>query len=333
MILIGSEHSKRSDYFIKAAVEQGVEVHLLTWAELPEIDIERKLEGAVVKIDPPSFRTVDLQTMREQLKQYREMLRRLQKCSCRFLNSPGAILAVLDKRLAKRKLQKGLAGLDAITEMLAEQITSVEDFFDCLHARHCYQVFIKPVHFSGAAGVTAFRMQPSSGRMKLYSSAVLKNGILHNTRKLFCLEDRQEILEFLNALFQMDVLVERWYPKDSLNGQSYDLRVVCQFGHTAYIVVRRAGKGPITNLHLNNQAETIDCLGWSQKQFAETEELCSKACSVFSGLQVAGVDVMLDRGSRKPRIIEMNGQGDLIYQDIYDRNGIYREQVIRMQAI
>ena len=36
---------------------------------------------------------------------------------------------------------------------------------------------------------------------------------------------------------------------------------------------------------------------------------------------------MLDRGSRKPRIIEINGQGDLIYQDIFSENKIYTEQV------
>ena len=36
---------------------------------------------------------------------------------------------------------------------------------------------------------------------------------------------------------------------------------------------------------------------------------------------------MLERGSLKPRIIEMNAQGDLLYQDIYGENVIYQRQV------
>ena len=34
----------------------------------------------------------------------------------------------------------------------------------------------------------------------------------------------------------------------------------------------------------------------------------------------------MEKGSLRPRIIELNGQGDLIYQDIYSENRIYRHQ-------
>lgn len=327
IVLIGSKDSKRTNYFIKAAEKLGESVHTIPWETLPEINIKQELKGAAVKIDPSSFQTVDILAMREQLKRYQEMLRSLQGYSGYCLNTPEAILTVLDKRLTKRSLQQRVS----VTEMLAEKLQSSEEFFDCLCSRRCHQVFIKPVDFSGAAGVAAFRMQPSTGRMQLYTSATVKDGILYNTKKLFRLESKQEIMELLNALFQMDVIVERWYPKDTLAGKAYDLRVVYQFGHVAYMVVRKSGNGPITNLHLNNQAESIDALKLSEDCFMEIEQLCGKACGLFSGLQVAGVDVMLDKGSRKPRIIEINGQGDLIYQDIYDKNSIYTEQIIRME--
>lgn len=340
IVLIGSKNSKRTDYFIKAAEKLGKSVHIMPWEALSGISEKQKLRGAAIKIDPPSFQTIDILEMREQLKQYREMLCRLQDYSCSCLNTPAAILAALDKRLTKRRLQQkigteGQTGTArqkiAVTELLLERVQSSEEFFGCLSACHCYQVFIKPVDFSGAAGVAAFRLQPASGRMQLYTSASIKDGILYNTKQLFCLEDRQEIIEFLDALFQMDVIVEPWYPKDTLEGKPYDLRVVYQFGHVAYIVVRRAGKGPITNLHLNNQAEALDALKLSRDCFGEIEQICEKACALFPGLQAAGVDVMLDKGSRKPRIIEINGQGDLIYQDIYNKNSIYEEQILRME--
>ena len=40
---------------------------------------------------------------------------------------------------------------------------------------------------------------------------------------------------------------------------------------------------------------------------------------------------MLEKGSMRPRIIEMNAQGDLIYQDIFHENRIYARQVEMMK--
>lgn len=42
---------------------------------------------------------------------------------------------------------------------------------------------------------------------------------------------------------------------------------------------------------------------------------------------MAGIDLLLEKGTMRPRIIEMNGQGDLIYRDIYGENRIYQEQI------
>ena len=52
--------------------------------------------------------------------------------------------------------------------------------------------------------------------------------------------------------------------------------------------------------------------------------------TLFPKVNVAGLDVMLDKKTGKPRIIEINGQGDLLYQDIYGENRIYREQIMKM---
>ena len=48
-------------------------------------------------------------------------------------------------------------------------------------------------------------------------------------------------------------------------------------------------------------------------------------------MRSVGVDVLLENGSLRPRVIEMNGQGDLIHQDIYGENAIYARQVRLMQ--
>ena len=51
----------------------------------------------------------------------------------------------------------------------------------------------------------------------------------------------------------------------------------------------------------------------------------------FPGLRSAGIDILLEKGSLRPRIIEMNAQGDLIYQDIYNHNVIYGHQAEMMK--
>ena len=48
---------------------------------------------------------------------------------------------------------------------------------------------------------------------------------------------------------------------------------------------------------------------------------------------MAGIDILLERKTMRPLIIEMNGQGDLIYQDIFGENNIYREQVEKICRI
>ena len=128
----------------------------------------------------------------------------------------------------------------------------------------------------------------------------------------------------------MDCIVERWHPKAEFQGKSFDLRVVYQFGHVVHMVVRQSS-GPITNLHLNNQAMDIKELGLSLQQRIQIEELCQQSEKAFEGFNMAGIDIMLEKGSIRPLIIEMNGQGDLIYQDIFGENRIYGEQIRKLQ--
>lgn len=405
IIIIGEKNSKRTDYFIKAALSRGTNVRLITWEELlgistgsmvddifttylscckglnPEdflkerisgILSEKELQEAVIKIEPPSYKIADFSKMSKELSSYLKILNGMEALPCKFLNSPRVIGEVLNKRIVKKKLnEKGIC----TTGMFMEKVDGFSELLDSMTKKHCYGVFLKPVFFSGAAGVTAFRISLDKKserefqkggkegkfcaerfKMKLYSSAFLKDKNLFNSKRLFTMENPKEIRDFLEVLFSMDVMAERWYPKDTLKiheplideiselreayndgektnkyGQrmGYDLRVVYQFGHIAHIVARLA-KGPITNLHLNNHAEKADVLGLSREKITEIEKLCREAVSLFPGLNIAGIDIMLDKGSQRPRIIEINGQGDLIYQDIFGENKIYREQVERI---
>ena len=213
-----------------------------------------------------------------------------------------------------------------------------EELLEIMRTRRVYQVFIKPLCGSGAAGVAAFRWHPGTGRMVLYTCArVCADGEgkapgsgLVNTKRLQKIVDSGQALSMADRLLRLGCIVERWYAKAEYQGFSYDLRAVMQDGRMDFCLARLS-RGPITNLHLNNHPLKLGMLGLSGQVSDEIGELCRNAMRCFPGLRSAGIDILLERGSLRPRIIEMNAQGDLIYQDIYAQNLIYRHQAEMMK--
>lgn len=320
--LIGKHQTRRTEYFLKAAQQLHIPVGFVDWDEVGQAELSQD----VVKLDPPSYQTSDLFEMNDRIQEYREKLEAVRDAGCLFLNPPEGIGQVLDKRLCKEILQsRGVP----VTEMFSETIENAGQLQVVMEKNRIFSVFIKPVFCSGAAGVVAYRRVPGRGRETAYASCCLRNGELVNTKTLYRMENPREIEMLLNAVLSLGAVVERWHPKDSFQGKSYDLRVVWQFGKCAFTVARQS-KGPVTNLHLNNAPLEIGQLGLSEKTFREIEEVCTKAMEAFPALQTAGLDVLLEKGTLRPRIIEINGQGDLMYQDIFRENRIYKEQIRAM---
>lgn len=206
-----------------------------------------------------------------------------------------------------------------------------EGLLECMRQQRIFQVFLKPVYGSGAAGVSAFRFQPKTGRMMLYTCAKLhpEYGLV-NTKRLRCFSKKEEIIPLLEAILGLSCIVERWYPKAEHEGYSYDFRMVMQEGEPDFLLARLS-KGPITNLHLNNHPMEVSGLGLPERVQKEAAELCRRAMDCFPGLSGAGIDLLPERGRLSLRVIEMNAQGDLMYQDIFHENRIYRHQAARMR--
>lgn len=322
IVLIGVEGSRRRDYFCRAAEECQVDVRFIDWKEVADHD----LSGNIVKIDPPSYDTSELGRLDGLITAYREELRRLGRMDCFYLNTPEGIEGVLDKYACKKVMQEN--GI-AVTEMFAERVWTPEQLRMVMEEHHVYSVFVKPVYGSGAAGVVAYRYDPAGGREVVYTSSRWEGGKLVNTKRLCRLDEPEAVRRLLTEVLRLGAVVERWYPKASFGGRSYDLRAVWQFGRIEFMVARQSA-GPVTNLHLNNLPLDWHELGLAAQTVERIEELCERAMSLFPGLSVAGIDILLDRGSLRPRIIEINGQGDLMYQDIFHENKIYRRQVQEM---
>lgn len=288
-----------------------------------------------------------------------------------FLNRPEAIRALLDKRGCKRTLAmagipvteelEGAGRAETLSEyavvsradMAVEyadgrlsgaeraempgsyglsEVNRVEQLLDAMERHRVFQVFLKPVYGSGAAGAAAFRWQPHSGRVVLYTCGMVDSvtGRLVNTKRLRKFTDKNQVFSMVGRLLELDCVAERWYAKAEHDGFSYDLRAVVQDGRMDFLLARLSS-GPITNLHLNNHPLSGEELGLPSHIMDEVEQLCIRAAECFPGLRSAGIDILLEKGSLRPRIIELNGQGDLIYQDIFDKNKIYRHQAEMMK--
>lgn len=318
LILLGEE-GKRTDYFLKAAQMQGVRpvfFPLDTFA--PEA-----VPPAVIKIDPYHYDSWEIDRMQDFLTLYQKKLQALSQSHHLFLNDPSAILTALDKRQCKNLLLKQNI---PVTEMLQEVITTPSKLRETITARHFPGVFIKPRYGSAATGILAYRFAPLSGRQILYTSSQLKQGRLLNTKRIHRLEDPVGIENLLQKVLSEEPVIERWHPKDKINGRAYDLRAVVQFGRLDYLIARTS-RGPITNLQLNNGAMAIEALRLSHDILDQIEAICLKTLNAIPGLHYAGIDLLLEENTRKPYVIEVNGQGDLLYQDIFQENRIYSHQI------
>ena len=319
LVLLGEAGTKRTVYFQKAAQALGVTALLCPWAEWET----QLMEPALVKIDPPVFDGCCIDQQSQYLAAYQADLKRLAASGHAFYNTPEALWTALDKRRCKELL---LAQGLPVTEMWPEVISSPAALRELLASRHWPGAFVKPRFGSAAAGVLAYRWAPKIGREVLYTCAALQDGQLVNTKTLRRLEDHVAIEALLTQVLAGETVVERWHAKAKHHGRVYDLRAVVQFGQLDYLVARTS-RGPITNLQLNNGAVSVEQLGLPPEVYGQIEDICQQALAALAGLSYAGLDILLEEETLKPYIVEVNGQGDLLYQDIFADNSIYTHQV------
>lgn len=331
VILMGQEDTKRTLYFQKAAEDLKKDVRFIPLSK-KGIEEVYKLsmlypDELVIKIDPLSYGESEVSKLPQLIEEYERLLIALESIpNLYFLNKPRAILDTLDKLVCKKRLvDKGVK----ITPFYDVTVKNISQLRSIVKEKKAYQLFIKVNNGSGAAGIVAYKHHPRMKEEKIFTALKYERGKIYNTKVLRQVTNQREIEQILNKLLEQEVIIERWMPKARHNDLFYDLRVVWQFGKIEKIIARQSA-GPITNLHLNNQALQIEKLELSQKLIEQIEETCKEAMQLFPGLNMAGIDILVSPDEKQIRIIEINGQGDLIYADIYKDNQIYRKQIERM---
>lgn len=330
LYLIGEPESKRRQYFEKACRAQDIRLeHIDMWC-FPEDVGQPVPKSGFIKIDPPTVGTSAFGALDAHVVRYKSYLEALGERPYHYLNTPQAILDVLDKKHCKTVLRQN--GIPTAPVIETSGINSARELDDRLCAKRMTAVFIKPQFGSGAAGVLAYRVHPKTRDAVLYTALAYRDGRFHNTKNLRKITDRSTIDRFVEHALQTPHLVERWQPKPSTPaGMTYDLRAVFQFGRLDFLVARGAKSSPITNLHLNNGAIDLEALAYEASDIAVIEALCHRAVGCFSGLNSAGIDLIYNPKTKKASVIEINAQGDLIYKDIYNDNRIYTRQIQGMR--
>ena len=331
IVLVGEANSRRTEFFIKAAAELAISVKFIPYPginRLSNFDLTL-LENCAVKIDPPLPHSGCINSINDISLHYSQFLQGLSAIkTAKFLNTPDKILHVMDKQQFKHTLIN--AGI--CTAPYFPGINSISEIRELAASKPINGVFIKPRFGSGAAGAIAYRRNKKTHEEVIYTTVDYSNGQFYNNSKLRHVRDKHELEAIVNFILQTDGLVEAWIPKSSFAGKVYDLRVVWQFGKIEYAVARLSG-GTITNLHLGGRAIDISELGLSSKTLYEIEDLCDKTMALFPGLNSGGLDILLEKGTFKPYVIEVNGQGDLLHKDIRGENKLYKSQLMYLGCV
>ena len=153
-----------------------------------------------------------------------------------FLNPPHALLQALDKKEAKRILSANDLN---VTPML-DTPHSFDELAQALSgcSRGC---FLKPRYGSGAGGIMAIRYQPRQKKWVVYTTLQKVDRVIHNTKRIHRLTKEQDILPLAEAVMHTGAILEEWIPKEQLQGENYDLRVVSGEEEIDYVVEELKG--------------------------------------------------------------------------------------------
>ena len=253
---------------------------------------------------------------------FRDLLRRVdrdrQLCpGHRTMNDPADIEVLFDKP----RCQARLAALGVAVPPGLGPVGSYAELRDRMAAAGVRRVFVKLAHGSSASGVVALATNGARVVATTTVDLVRSGGDvrLYNTRAVRRVEDAGEVAAIVDELAAEGVQAERWVPKASLGGRTFDLRVLVIAGRAAHVVVRLS-RGPLTNLHLRNDRADPRALRGRMPPGAWDAAMTTaeRAAGAFPGSLHVGVDLLIAPGFRRHAVLEANAFGDLLHGSLHD---------------
>ena len=193
-------------------------------------------------------------------------------------------------------------------KLLQKQGINVPQFRSDQNERRAFPpkyAYCKLNHGSSACGMMYCCMDEGYG----LSTTIEINGQFFNTRKLRRLEGEafQRMWRFFT---EEGILLQEAISKSDYLGQNFDVRVVC-ISSKPIATIFRVSRHPMTNLHLGGHRGDWEAIRKTipTRYWLDGLDLASEAASHFDST-VAGVDLLFERNSWKPYILEVNAYGN-----------------------
>ncbi|WP_189008699.1 STM4014 family protein [Paenibacillus marchantiophytorum] len=234
-----------------------------------------------------------------------------------WVNAPRDIVAMFDKRRTHEVLQA--AGVP-VPRPLAEpdRISNCEELKEFMIMQRKHRIFIKLACGSGACGVVAYQINPVTGAELAVTTVGVESylsrpSMFYNSMKILTYSDRKTIRLIVNWLLQQGTHIEQWIAKAAYEERSFDVRQLVVAGEPCHSIAR-VSRSPITNLHLRSERMSLEAVGLDANLRNSVGVCAAQALAAFPDSLVAGVDVLLSRGSLRPYVLDINPFGDLLYK-------------------
>lgn len=234
----------------------------------------------------------------------------------RWVNAPEDIAVMFDKRACQQRLTE--CGIDIPRRLAAGLgIGSYEQMIAHMQQERMNRLFLKLATGSGASGVIAYQRHPLTGAEKAVTTIGIEHRggerILYNSGRLKQYTDHAAIRDIVEWLCGEGLQAEEWIPKAEAEGCSFDIRQLVVAGRACHRIARLS-RSPITNLHLRNRRLPVEQTGLPLEHIEQASQIAEAALAAFPDSTVAGIDVLVRSGSRRPYIIDVNPFGDLLYR-------------------
>jgi hypothetical protein len=177
----------------------------------------------------------------------------------------------------------------------------------CEHLGRWHTAYLKLNAGSSAAGIVAIHAEHNEA-VGITSVAEI-DGRFWNTRRLRRIlgYELERVGEFI---LSQGAIAQRGIPMAHIDGQNFDVRIVCIRGKPAATIFRLSSH-PMTNLHLGGRrGDFTQCRAMiPTRQWLDAVDHCQDAAACFDST-IAGVDLVFDRGFRNHYVLEVNAFGD-----------------------
>jgi hypothetical protein len=218
---------------------------------------------------------------------------------------PLAVTEMFDKTATAKRLSA--AGIP-VPDML-EHPAAVIAFIRLTETDRWSTAYVKLNAGSSAVGIVFVRSNPEHGRLEGTTGLVEIDGAFYNSRRLRRINgaDLSGALEFV---LREGAIVQRGIPLAQIDGQNFDVRVVCLHG-TPVATIFRLSPHPMTNLHLGGRrGDYARCrAAIPTRDWLDALDHCAEAAACFDSA-VAGVDLVFEPGFRRHAVLEVNAFGD-----------------------